>query len=90
MVGEFVLAGRMVKSNNGRSFKIFTFTEDGRSIFVGLISRENLGMLARGERVEIAIYRYVSMPRTEKVTKELDFSVKLADPGKLDGSVINP
>jgi hypothetical protein len=85
-MGDFVPAGRMVKSNNGRSFKIFTFTEDGRSIFVGLISRENLGMLARGERVEVTIYQYVSMPTAEKVAKELDFSIRLADPAKLGDS----
>jgi hypothetical protein len=85
-VGDFKPVAIIERSHNGRSFKISRFSENGKML-VGLVSRENLVRLVRGERGSATIYQYVNTPRTEKATQNpLNFSIKLADPSKLGAS----
>jgi hypothetical protein len=83
-VSGFKPVAIMERSHNGRSYKISKFSENGK-ILVGLVSKENLDKLVRGERSSATIYQYVNVPNTEKATQNpLDFSIRLADPSKLE------
>jgi hypothetical protein len=83
-VGDFFPTGRMVTSNTGRSFKIYLLTDDGKAVFIGLVSRAAVGRLLRGDTAIESICKYREKPAGREVAQEpLNFSMKLADPTKL-------
>lgn len=37
-LGQFYLTGKMVLNNTGRSFRVYSLTENGKFVFVGFVS----------------------------------------------------
>jgi hypothetical protein len=84
LLGNFYVTGRVERSHKGRSFKIYMLAEDGKWIFVGLISRDELGRLLRGEIEFGSICKYSDSGKpTGKMAAQETLPIKLADPEKL-------
>lgn len=85
----FYSTGGIARSKKGHSCKVYMFDGSGRSIFVGLVTINDLDKLLCKEKNVIMISKYGVAPSATKATakKQLGFSVKLADPESLkDGN----
>ena len=65
----------MIPSNTGRSYKVFIICEDKTRVFIGLISRNELYKLLKGEISAGDICKFSDSKDSVKVAQEtLDYS----------------
>lgn len=73
MVANFVVAGFLIPSNTGRSFKVYALADDRKRVFIGLVSRKELYRLLRGEIGVADICKYVEATGQPTAQEQLDF-----------------
>jgi hypothetical protein len=78
---NFIESGIIEKNHTGKSLKIYGIV-DGRTSFIGFVSVRAVKRLLRGETETAIISKCSETPITAK--EPLNFSIKLADPEKLE------
>jgi len=50
MQGQFYLTGKMILSNTGHSFRVYSLTDNGELVFVGFVSVKSI-IAAKDKRI---------------------------------------
>jgi hypothetical protein len=70
MPGTFHVTGKIIPSNTGRSYKVYTITETGERVFIGLVSRSALSALFQKKIFQADLCKFSSA--TPQKPKELE------------------
>ncbi len=74
MSGEFYLTGFLLPSNTGRSFKVYALTDNGKTVFIGLISQKALRSFLLGEIPQADICQYAESKEQAGIKEPLNFN----------------
>ena len=69
-MGLFYITGKIIASTSSKSFKVFVICEDKTRVFIGLITRNDLFRLLKGEFNEGDICKFSDRSDSAKVAQE--------------------
>ena len=82
-MGYFFVTGKIIPSNNKKSYRVFAFTENKAKIFVGLVARKELSRLLCKEIAYADICRFAEKFYAEKIAQQKLPNFKIIPPKEI-------